>query len=184
MEPYTVTEVSDRDGAILYQAWPKRQPVLDIAWPILSPMLKGVPSIRQVVYAAGKQAPATPEMLSLLGSPLTSWLQFSLALIPPPRPPLLAVQQQWPLQPGGILPPFIMESRPRRTFPVPLGLKTLSSVQRQGSWQLIYAPTPSQKFLCRGRLPGNTAPFMQGNRLKSAHQPGSPPINIAPAAHG
>jgi membrane peptidoglycan carboxypeptidase len=55
VEPYTVTEVSDRDGAILYQAWPKRQPVLDprLAY-IVTDMLKGVPSIRQVAYAAGK----------------------------------------------------------------------------------------------------------------------------------
>ncbi len=55
VEPYTVTEVRDRDGTIIYQGWPKRQPVLDprLAY-IVTDMLKGVQSISQVPYAAGK----------------------------------------------------------------------------------------------------------------------------------
>lgn len=53
--PYTVTEVQDRDGNVIYQAWPKRQPVLDprLAY-IVTNMLKGVVGISQVPYAAGK----------------------------------------------------------------------------------------------------------------------------------
>jgi len=55
VEPYAVTEVRDRDGAVIYQAWPKRQPVLDpqLAY-IVTHMLKGVQGISQIPYAAGK----------------------------------------------------------------------------------------------------------------------------------
>ena len=55
VEPYTITEVRDRDGNVIYQAWPKRQPVLDprLAY-IVTDMLKGVRSIKDVSYAAGK----------------------------------------------------------------------------------------------------------------------------------
>lgn len=55
VEPYTVTQIQDRDGVVLYQAWPKRQPVLDpqLAY-LMTDMLKGVLGINQVPYAAGK----------------------------------------------------------------------------------------------------------------------------------
>lgn len=55
IEPHTVTQVLDRDGTVIYQAWPHRQPVLDprLAY-IVTDMLKGVQGISQVSYAAGK----------------------------------------------------------------------------------------------------------------------------------
>ena len=53
--PYTITQVKDRDGTVIYQAWPRREPVLDpqLAY-IVTDMLKGVQGINQIPYAAGK----------------------------------------------------------------------------------------------------------------------------------
>ena len=55
VEPYTVSSIQDRDGTTIYQAWPKRLPVLEpqLAY-IVTDMLGGVQGISQVPYAAGK----------------------------------------------------------------------------------------------------------------------------------
>lgn len=54
--PYYVQRISDRNGNVLYQAWPQRQPVLDerLAY-IVTKMLQGVQGIRSMTFdVAGK----------------------------------------------------------------------------------------------------------------------------------
>jgi len=56
VEPHSVTEIRDKNGTILFQKWPQRQPVLDerLAY-IVTNMLQGVQGIRNMPFdVAGK----------------------------------------------------------------------------------------------------------------------------------
>lgn len=56
VSPYYVQQIRDRDGNILYQAWPQRKPVLDerLGY-IVTKMLQGVQGIRNMTFdVAGK----------------------------------------------------------------------------------------------------------------------------------
>lgn len=56
VQPHTVTEIKDSNGAVIYQNWPQRRPVLDerLAY-IITKMMQGVQGIRNMTFdVAGK----------------------------------------------------------------------------------------------------------------------------------